>query len=114
MPQDSRVAATASVTRGGLDERVFGDLVASGVPGNTHRLPPTGAAGASPARLPDTGTATWVGGAGGFFRYWYGSDWTDVEAPVEVEEFTGTIAITADFADQTVQGCIRLCRRPGA
>ena len=43
---------------------------------------------------------------GGFFRYRYGSDWTDVEAPVDVEEFTGTIAITADFSDHTLQGCI--------
>ena len=59
-----------------------------------------------PPRLPDAGTATYVGGAGGFFRYRYGSDWTGVEAPVDVEEFTGTIAITADFADQTVRGCI--------
>ena len=60
----------------------------------------------TPPRLPEAGTATWTGGAGGFFRYRYGSGWTDVEAPVDVEEFTGTVAITADFADQTVRGCI--------
>ena len=60
----------------------------------------------TPPRLPDAGTATYVGGAGGFFRYRYGSDWTGGEAPVDVEEFTGTIAITADFSDHTLQGCI--------
>ncbi len=44
--------------------------------------------------------------AQGFFRDRYASDWTVVEAPVDVEEFTGTIPITADFSDQAVQGCI--------
>ena len=84
----------------------FGDHAGSGVSWSARHLPPGGATGASPARRPDTGTATRVGGAGGFFRHRYGSNWTDVEAPVDVEEFTGTIAITADFADQTVRGCI--------
>ena len=49
MPQGSRVAATASFNSGGLDERTFGDHVGSGVSWSTHRLPPSGATGASPA-----------------------------------------------------------------
>ena len=60
----------------------------------------------NPPRLPDAGRATYVGGTGGFFRYRYGSDWTGAGAPVDVEEFTGTIAITADFSDHTLRGCI--------
>ena len=78
----------------------------------------------TPSRLPDAGQVTCVGGAEGVFRFRYGSDWTDVEAPVDVEALTEIIAITADFADWVVRdrtGCVGdlelereyLCDAPG-
>ena len=60
----------------------------------------------SPPQIPDAGEATYVGGAGGLFQYRYGSDWTGVEETDELEEFVGTMTITADFSEHTLRGCI--------
>jgi hypothetical protein len=59
-----------------------------------------------PPRLPDGGTATYAGGAGGFYRYRDGSAGTGADALVHVEEFSGTMVITADFSDNTLRGCL--------
>ena len=59
-----------------------------------------------PPQLPVLGTATYVGEAGGLYEYGYGSGWPGLDEAVETEEFAGTINITADFADNTVTGCI--------
>ena len=59
-----------------------------------------------PPRLPDAGHATYVGGAGGLYRYRYGSDWAGFESSAYLEEFTGTIALTADFSNSTITGCL--------
>ena len=59
-----------------------------------------------PPRIPDMGEATYTGSIGGLYRYEYGSDWTGYPEPVSVEEFTGTISITADFSQNTLSGCL--------
>ena len=59
-----------------------------------------------PPRIPDMGEATYTGGTGGLYRYEYGSDWTGYPEPVSVEEFTGTISLTADFSENTLYGCL--------
>ena len=59
-----------------------------------------------PPRLPDGGTATYAGGAGGFYQYREGGAGTGADAPVHVEEFSGTMVITADFSDNTLRGCL--------
>ena len=60
----------------------------------------------NPPRLPRAGQATYAGGAGGFFRYRDGSGGPGAAAPAHMEEFSGTMTITADFADHTVRGCL--------
>ena len=60
----------------------------------------------NPSRMPLSGTASYVGEAGGVYSYRYGSGWTRVDEPEFAEEFAGTINLTADFADGTVSGCI--------
>ena len=59
-----------------------------------------------PPRLPDGGTATYAGGAGGFYQYREGGAGTGADAPAHVEEFSGTMVITADFSDNTLRGCL--------
>ena len=61
---------------------------------------------AHPPRLPVSGTATYVGPVGGLFTYRYGSDWTGFGDPVETEEFQGVMTLIADFADNTIAGCM--------
>ena len=59
----------------------------------------------TPPRLPDAGQVARVDGAGvlpGPVR----QRLDGLEAPVDVEELTGTIIITADLSDQTARGCI--------
>ena len=60
--------------------------------------------------VPITGTATYVGPAGGLYSYQFGSDWGEVERAWVIDEYQGTITLTADFEDGTVRGCIG-CRR---
>ncbi len=56
--------------------------------------------------VPVEGTATYLGQAGGLYRYVpAGEPGEDVDNIV-LEEYQGTIALTADFFDGTVKGCI--------
>ncbi len=57
-----------------------------------------------PPRLPVAGNATYVGGAGGFYRYREGG--TGSGTPAHVEEFSGIMTMTADFSAGTLQGCL--------
>ena len=57
-------------------------------------------------QLPLEGTATYAGPAGGLYTYEAGSDWGENEGEYVVEEYQGTITLTADFADGTLKGCI--------
>ena len=66
-----------------------------------------------PPRLPVEGQASYVGGAGGFYRYRDGSGGPGIEAPVQIveapvhiEEFSGVMTVTADFSAGTLQGCL--------
>jgi len=61
---------------------------------------------ATPPQLPLEGQATYVGQAGGLYAYEPGSDWGEDEGADVLDEYEGPIAITADFADATVSGCI--------
>ena len=61
---------------------------------------------AFPPELPVSGTADYVGNAGGVYLYRYGSSWTGNEEAVSSEEFVGTMNIRANFDDMTVAGCI--------
>ncbi len=60
--------------------------------------------------LPDDGTATYVGSAGGFYVAQYGSALANIEevAPgsTEIGEFEAPASLTANFADNTISGCI--------
>ena len=57
-------------------------------------------------RLPVDGTATYAGPAGGLYSYVFGSDWEENECPCVIDEYQGTVTLTADFADGTLRGCI--------
>ena len=57
-------------------------------------------------RLPVDGTATYAGQAGGLYSYVFGSDWGENEGAFVIDEYQGTVTLTADFADGTLRGCI--------
>lgn len=57
---------------------------------------------AHPPELPPAGTATYSGDAGGVYAYVPKGDW-DAAA---LDEFRGTITLSADFASRTLSGCI--------
>ena len=59
-----------------------------------------------PPRLPAEGTASYAGPAGGLYTYLAGSDWGEDEGAYVVDEYEGTVTITADFTDGTLRGCI--------
>ena len=61
---------------------------------------------ALPPELPVSGTASYVGEAGGIYTYAYGSGWTGYDGPEAGEEFYGTMTVEANFDDMTVAGCI--------
>ncbi len=62
---------------------------------------------ANPPNLPLTGTATYVGGAGGPYTYEYGRDWgEELAGSSDTTEFTGIIALTADFGKRSITGCL--------
>ena len=61
---------------------------------------------AAPRELPLAGRATYVGQAGGLYTYLAGSDWGEDEGAYVIDEYEGAIAMTADFADGAVSGCI--------
>lgn len=62
-----------------------------------------------PESLPTSGTATYRGLAGGLYASEYGTDLVSEGVPsgtVEIGDFTGAATLTADFADNTISGCI--------
>ena len=59
-----------------------------------------------PPRLPLEGQASYVGQAGGLYAYVAGSDWGENQGAYVIDEYEGAIAITADFARNTLSGCI--------
>ena len=61
---------------------------------------------AKPPDLPLSGTATYVGGAGGLYTYNYGRDWGELAGSSEYTEFSGLILLTADFDRNRLNGCI--------
>ena len=60
----------------------------------------------NPVELPLEGQATYVGQAGGLYVYVPGSDWGEDEGARVIDEYEGAITITADFAGNTLSGCI--------
>ena len=53
-----------------------------------------------PPELPAAGTATYVGGTGGVYRY------QPLDGELEEHEYTAVINLTADFSDRTISGCV--------
>ena len=60
----------------------------------------------NPPRLPLEGQATYIGQAGGLYAYVPGTDWGEDEGAYVIDEYEGTITMTADFVDATLSGCI--------
>ena len=60
----------------------------------------------NPPQLPLEGQATYVGQAGGLYAYVPGTDWGEDEGAYVIDEYEGAISITADFAKDTLSGCI--------
>ena len=60
----------------------------------------------APRQLPVEGQAAYVGQAGGLYTYEAGSDWGEDEGAFVIDEYQGTVTLTADFADGTLRGCI--------
>ncbi|MCY3773462.1 MAG: hypothetical protein OXG98_15760 [Gemmatimonadetes bacterium] len=56
--------------------------------------------------VPVEGTATYLGQAGGLYRFVPGGEPGEDFENVVLEEYQGTITLTADFFDGTVKGCI--------
>lgn len=73
--------------------------------------------------MPELGTATYRGHASGLYTFYYGPGWQHLpfpegfEVPVdgtrEAGVYTGVVSLTADFAANTLSGCIG-CMLPGA
>ena len=61
---------------------------------------------ANPPEMPLSGTATYVGGAGGLYTYNYAREWGDFAGTSEHTEFAGTMELTADFAGRRITGCM--------
>ena len=61
---------------------------------------------ANPRNLPLDGQATYIGSSGGLYAYSTGTDWGDDEGTFVLDEYEGTIALTADFANGTLSGCV--------
>ena len=61
---------------------------------------------AKPPDLPLTGTASYVGTAGGLYTYQYGRDWGELAESSEYTEFAGLISLTADFDHSRLTGCL--------
>ena len=58
-----------------------------------------------PPELPVGGTARYAGQAGGLYSYVPGGH-TGENGDYVIEEYEGTLTLTADFGDRTVRGCI--------
>lgn len=61
---------------------------------------------ATPPELPLQGQATYIGQAGGLYAYVPGSDWGEHEGAHVLDEYEGVITLAADFATNTLSGCI--------
>ena len=61
---------------------------------------------ATPPDLSLTGTATYVGGAGGLYTYEYGRDWGELADSSDYTEFVGSMLLTADFDQNRLNGCL--------
>ena len=61
---------------------------------------------ANPPRLPLDGQATYIGSSGGLYAYAAGPDWGEDEGARVIDEYEGTITLTADFANGTLSGCV--------
>lgn len=60
-----------------------------------------------PASLPTSGTATFRGLAAGLYASEYGTDFDEIpRGSTEIGDFEGVATLTADFAGNTVSGCI--------
>ena len=59
-----------------------------------------------PASLPNLGTATYNGDAIGLYAVRLGSDGGVPAGSTETGEFSGNLALTADFGNNTISGCI--------
>ncbi len=66
---------------------------------------------ATPPDLPVTGTANYVGGAGGLYTYEYGRAWGELADTSVNTEFEGSMLLTADFDQNRLTGCLG-CLRP--
>lgn len=60
----------------------------------------------SPPTLPLEGRATYAGTSGGVYYYRHGSDAGEREGLWDLAEFAATMSITADFAAESVEGCV--------
>ena len=61
----------------------------------------------NPPQLPLQGQATYRGFAGGTYVYKYGESWGEELANTyDAEEYAATVTLTADFAANTLSGCI--------
>ena len=61
---------------------------------------------ASPPAMPVQGTASYSGSAQGLYATEYGTDTQAVQGSTVIGEYFATIGLTADFAAQTIEGCI--------
>jgi len=61
---------------------------------------------AKPPDLPLTGTASYIGSAGGLYTYRYGRDWGELAESSEYTEFAGLISLIADFDGNRLTGCL--------
>ena len=61
---------------------------------------------ASPASLPALGTASYFGPAGGAYSVLHGTDTGRTPDSAEIGEFASTVEFTADFAANTIAGCV--------
>ena len=60
----------------------------------------------NPPRLPLQGQASYAGQAGGLYTYVAGTDGGGDEGAYVIDEYEGVITLAADFAGNTVRGCI--------
>ena len=61
---------------------------------------------ANPPELPLEGQATYIGSSGGLYAYTAGTDWGAGKGARVLDEYEGTITLTADFAGGTLSGCV--------
>ena len=60
----------------------------------------------NPPQMPADGVATYLGSAGGLYQYQYGSAWGELQGDSQYIEFGADMVLTANFTDNTIEGCI--------